>query len=198
MAKPSPLRIDLETITNDAVAIPQIIGDEVELAVGFFDLVDSTLLKVTEGHAVGTLAALQHNAICDHVAAKFNGTVVKHLGDGVIVTFASSHMAAVAAINVRAAMETYTDLRTKITLTVGAVQRVKAQGRDDIVGTVVDRCARLQNVAKSGEIVVDEAFALSVGSFLNDYDGLTLIASKRLHMLRGIGPVRTSRLHLEH
>jgi class 3 adenylate cyclase len=177
---------DLEQQVNDAVAIEPELGPTVETAVGFFDLVGSTALKVNEGHFDGTLAALQHNAICTAVAAHFHGTVVKSLGDGILMTFPSTIDAALAAANIAAGMSAYTDLETKVGLTTGVIEQITVEWRDDIMGSVVDRCARLQALAKPGEIIVDQPFVSSVQTMLLSYSGISLQGPTQ-KSLRGVG-----------
>src|SRR6202035_1480110 len=148
MPKPSPLRNDLEKLVAESVLIePTSLGHE-ETALGFFDLVGSTQRKVDEGHRDGTVAALQHNAVCGRIGGQFAGTVVKSLGDGVLMTFASSRDALLAALNITNGLSRFTDLQTKIGLTVGAIERLKVLELPDIAGTAVDRCARLQAKAE--------------------------------------------------
>jgi len=85
VAKPSPLVENLEGTVNEAVASFPEPTNYAEVAVAFFDLVGSTQRKIKEGHSSGTTAALQHNAIVGSIAAKFNGNVIKSLGDGLLV-----------------------------------------------------------------------------------------------------------------
>ena len=192
----APLRSDLEGLVNEAIAFLPDRGDHAELAVGFFDLVGSTHLKLTAGHLIGTLAALQHNTVCEKVGAKFSGTVVKSLGDGVLMTFPSSREAALAALNiVRGLTDHAEDLHTKAGLTVGAVERATVLGRPDLLGAAVDRCARLQALAGADEIVVDKPFVDSVTSHLIDFQGVSLTGPDR-ETLKGIGPRNVWRLVL--
>jgi adenylate cyclase len=193
---PNPIRTDLEDLVNDSIAFLPEGGDHVELAVGFFDLVGSTQRKLTKGHLFGTLAAMQHNTVCEKVGAKFKGDVVKSLGDGVLMSFPSSREAALAALNIVEGLTTHAeDLHTKVGLTVGSVERVTVQGRPDLLGAVVDRCARLQAIAQEDEIVVDRPFVDSVRSHLMDFQGVEL-AGPQKELLKGIGQRSVWRLEM--
>jgi adenylate cyclase len=191
--RPAALLSDLRVQVNEVVAIEPTFGPTVETAVGFFDLVGSTARKLEDGHFDGTLAALQHNGICSAVASKFNGNVVKSLGDGLLITFPSAIDAALAAANIAAGMSRYTDLETKIGLTTGTVERITVLGNDDIMGAVVDRCARLQALAKPGQIVVDQPFFTSVQTMLRSYSGVSLEGPTQ-KSLKGVGRTRTWRI----
>jgi class 3 adenylate cyclase len=195
MSKLSPLQADLEDLVSDAVlAEPKSMGYE-ETAVGFFDLVGSTQLKIDEGHRDGTVAALQHNAVCRRIGDNYSGAVVKSLGDGVLMTFSSSRNAILAALNITTGLARFTDLRTKIGLTVGSVERVEVLDLPDIAGTAVDRSARLQAIADPGEIVIDEVFFRSVETHLGDFAGI-VTGPWEVKVLTGIGSARVRRLGL--
>jgi len=94
-----------------------------------------------------------------------------------------------------AALADHTDLQTKIGLTVGAVAHLTVLGVPDVAGSAVDRCARLQGLAKPNEIVIDQPFAESAKTHLNDFDGIVL-SKGTLNVLRGVGKVRVYRLRL--
>lgn len=191
--RPPALLSDLQQQVDTIVAIEPTYGPTIETAIGFFDLVGSTARKIEEGHFDGTLAALQHNALCMTLAKRFNGTVIKSLGDGVLMTFPSAIDAALAATNISTGMSMYTDLERKVGLTTGAVEKIAVLGNDDIMGTVVDRCARLQAVAKPGQIVVDQPFVSSVQSMLRSYTGVTLEGPIQ-KSLKGVGRTSTWRI----
>jgi class 3 adenylate cyclase len=57
------------------------------VAIAMFDLPDSTRIKLTKGHTEGIQLALLHNAICERIAKRFGGSVIKHMGDGVFIEF---------------------------------------------------------------------------------------------------------------
>jgi class 3 adenylate cyclase len=195
MPKPSPLRKNLKKLVDETVQVePTSLGHE-ESAIGFFDLVGSTRRKIDEGHRSGTVAALQHNAVCGRIGSEFAGTVIKSLGDGVLMTFSSSRNAILAALNITVGLNRFTDLQTKIGLTVGSIEHIEVLNLPDIAGAAVDRCARLQATAEAGEIVVDEPFFQSVQTHLSDFASI-VIGEWEAEALKGIGSVRIRRLSL--
>jgi class 3 adenylate cyclase len=195
MPKPSPLLGNLEILVEETAQVEPTSLEHKEGAIGFFDLVGSTRRKIKEGHRSGTLAVLQHNAVCDRIGSEFSGNVIKNLGDGVLMTFSGSRSAILAALNITIGLSRFTDLQTKIGLTVGSIEHLEVLNLPDIAGAPVDRCARLQGEAKSGEIVVDQPFFESVETHLGDFAGI-VVSKSETKALAGIGNVRIRRVSL--
>lgn len=162
-------------------------GERRFLAIAFFDLVGSTSRKLQEGHIAGTEAAVRHNATCRAVSERFGGDVIKELGDGILLTFDDPVNAALAALNVRAALET-TGLETKIGLTAGSVELVEIGGLTDVLGSAVDRAARIQSLAAPGQILLDTAIVDAIRTQVADYAGLELRGPEHVP-LAGVGSV---------
>ena len=161
-------------------------GRRVSKAVGMFDLFGSTPLKLKMGHTIGTRRALAHNIICRKIAEKFGGTAVKELGDGILIVFNDPVQACLAAINIRAVTKKAENYITKVGLTFGLVEEIKISNVPDVLGTAVDRCARLQSSALPGQILIDTSLRDSAISFLKENSNILLSESKTL-VLKGIG-----------
>ncbi len=104
----------------------------------------------------GTLAALKrHRAdVFDPLVARHNGRIVKLMGDGVLVEFASVVDAVECAVAVQAACASTAD--TRINLRIGVnVGDVIVDG-DDLYGDGVNVAARIEAQAPSGGIAVSE------------------------------------------
>ncbi len=157
------------------------------IAVAFFDLVGSTARKLEQGHLAGIEAATRHNATCRAICERFDGHVVKELGDGILVTFTDPVNAALAAVNARAALA-QTDLATKIGLTAGVVEIIQLDGSDDVLGSAVDRCARIQSLAAPGQILLDTAIVDAIRPQLADHAALELRGPEHVP-LAGVGSV---------
>jgi class 3 adenylate cyclase len=177
---------DLETLVETVRPHPPEKTDKVTRTVVFFDLVGSTARKLAEGHAKGVAATTTHNGLCRAVSERFGGVVLKELGDGVLATFEDPLKAILAAENVRSGLALHTELSTKIGLTTGLVDLVEIDGRQDALGAVVDRAARIQAAASPNQIMIDTALSDSVGDYLGDIEGIRL-GTPRLVPLRGIG-----------
>jgi len=161
-------------------------GKRVTKTIGMFDLSESTALKLRIGHTLGTRAALLHNLVCRKIAEKYGGTVVKELGDGILIKFDDPLTACLAAIGIKTVTEKIENCLTKAGLTHGAIEEITIGGIVDMLGTTVDRCARLQALAMPGQILVDTALHDTVASFLKDYPNICFSQPKTLR-LKGIG-----------
>lgn len=161
-------------------------GKRVTKTIGMFDLSGSTPLKLRIGHTSGTMAALLHNIVSRKIAEKSKGSVVKELGDGILIQFDDPVLACLAAINIKTVTQKIENCLTKAGLTLGVVEEIIIGGIKDILGATVDRCARLQALAVPGQILVDTALHDAVVSFLKDYPNICFSQPKSV-MLKGIG-----------
>ncbi len=124
----------------------------------------SRLVGVDE---VGTLAALREvwSAVFNPAVERFQGRVVKMMGDGALVEFASAVNAVEAAIEIQAAMTTHntgSGSDTPITFRIGVnVGDIVIEG-DDILGDGVNIAARLEAQAATGGILVSESVHMQI------------------------------------
>jgi predicted ATPase/class 3 adenylate cyclase len=121
-----------------------------------------------------------HDALIAETVASNNGAVVKHLGDGCWAAFGSATNAAAAAIEFQSRHQSSATagelhLNVRIGLHTGEVEPTER----DYFGPVVNRTARIVDLANGNQIVCSSACAALLA-------GLTL-RSEGLHELRGIG-----------
>lgn len=176
----------------DLVARPVIEpGNEEMLAVAFFDLVGSTDRKELEGHGAGVLAVRVHNATCRNIVEIFDGTVIKELGDGILVTFPRLESSVLASENFRIALRDHaaTKLETRIGIASGPVEHAMIDGRDDVVGATVDRAAKVQSICAPNQIALDSATGQAVNSHVAEHATLRLVGPRPVSApgLRGTG-----------
>ncbi len=133
------------------------------------DVVGYTALMSAD--EAGTLEALKaHRAdLFDPLTAKHNGRIVKLMGDGVLVEFASVVDAVQCALAIqRAIAETDSPIKLRIGINLGDVI---IEG-DDIYGEGVNVAARLESLAPPGGIcissVVQESLGLKVEASFTD------------------------------
>lgn len=162
-------------------------GKRTTKTIAFFDLVGSTPMKLKEGHTLGTRTVLFHNLICRKIVTKYNGIVIKELGDGILVAFDDPIFACRAAIDIKTATHKTEKILTKAGLTIGVVEEIKIAGIRDFLGTTVDRCARIQAAAVPGQILFDAALHDVASSFLKDNPNICVSPAKTLNFV-GIGP----------
>lgn len=135
-------------------------------SVVFTDLVGSTEYRVRRGEDAAERLRRVHDALVGDASAAHGGTVVKGLGDGVMVTFGSAAEAVAAAVAIQQAVE----LETRDALDDACLVRVGVSvgdvtiEDDDVFGVPVVEASRLCSAATSGEILVaDVVRSLSRG-----------------------------------
>lgn len=181
------LRYSLMQLLRDAKAeASKIKGKRVSKTIAMFDLSGSTPLKLNFGHTLGTRAALQQNIVCRKIAEHYKGSVVKELGDGILIVFDDAVKACNAALDVEKVTWKIKNCSTKAGLTSGYVEEVKIGNIPDILGSTVDRCARIQSMALPGQILLDKALLVSIDSFLRDNPDIS-ISEPNIVDLKGIG-----------
>jgi class 3 adenylate cyclase len=179
---------DVTAIVEDVLSRIRVLkGKRCNRAIGMFDLCSSTPLKLRVGHTLGTRTALAHNLLCRRIADRFGGLVVKELGDGVLVKFNDAVDACLAAIDIKKATKLIPNCKTRVGMTFGAIEELRIAGVKDILGTAVDRCARLQSLALPNQILVDKALHDTVESFIRDSKNICF-SEARTQELKGIGP----------
>lgn len=150
----------------------------------FCDLCDSTGIKVDEGHESGSAMTRLHNSLCEKIVGRHDGRMFKELGDGALCEFLDPLKACLASLNFKKACSgTSPLLHTKAALTLGMVE-IHADG--DLIGSTVDRCARIQALAQPNQILVDKGINDAVQSMLADYPEF-LVSKPARAELRGWG-----------
>jgi class 3 adenylate cyclase len=130
------------------------------LAILFTDLQASTALY----ERVGDLRALElvraHFDKLMEVVRKKRGAIVKTIGDAVMAAFAEPESAVAAAAEMTAAVRTIDtagdSLAIKIGIHAGSCVAIQTNHQIDYFGSAVNTAARVQGVARGGEIVVTE------------------------------------------
>jgi adenylate cyclase len=119
----------------------------------------------------GTLTALKRHreSAFDPAVARHNGRIVKLIGDGTLVEFASVVDAVNCALAIQglAAAGTAGDNGARITLRIGINLGDIIIDGDDIYGDGVNVAARLEPLAEPGGICVASIVNESVGSRVN-------------------------------
>jgi adenylate cyclase len=128
--------------------------------------------RLMQADDAGTMAALKgrRNKILQPMVAKYHGRVVKLMGDGVLVEFASAVDAVACAVDLQAAMDsanTGVAEDRRIVLRVGInLGDVIVEG-SDLYGDGVNIAARLEARAEPGSVCVSGKVRNEVGNKLN-------------------------------
>jgi len=118
--------------------------------------------RLVEADEAGTLAALRHlwAEIFNPAVAAHNGRVVKMMGDGALVEFASAVDAVESSITIQKALAGSNDTRSGqagLEMRVGVnLGEIVVEG-DDIFGDGVNVAARLESMAPKGGVLVSDA-----------------------------------------
>ena len=150
-------------------------------------MAESTSLKLEQGHTAAKKAIFRHNSLCRQIAEKFEGEVVKEMGDGILIKFDEPENACRAAVNIQKAMQEL-GLHSKGAITLGTIEEVTISGYPDILGAPVDLCARLEKFAHTQQILVDSTLHDAALSILKD-SGI-VISQPMSAIPRGIGKVK--------
>jgi serine/threonine protein kinase/WD40 repeat protein/class 3 adenylate cyclase len=103
-------------------------------------------------------ALSRHHRIIEQSVTAVGGTVIKNIGDGFVAAFPDAATAVSAAVQAQMALsDTSWDLDGDVVSVRMAVDCGEIEVRDhDVGGPVVNRCARLMDVAHGGQILVSD------------------------------------------
>ena len=124
----------------------------------FTDLVGSTELRVRLGEEAADRLRRAHNGLLVEAVTAHGGTVVKGLGDGIMVTFVSAADAVSAAVAVQQAADRHSRrvpeeaFSVRVGLSIGDVSAEEG----DVFGVPVVEASRLCSVAAGGEVLAAE------------------------------------------
>jgi WD40 repeat protein/class 3 adenylate cyclase len=121
------------------------------------DIVRSTELKSARGADEYARLLERHNALFESVSRNFNGTILKHTGDGFLASFESSADAVRTALAFQQRLradELTQGLMVRVGVHAGEVAVVEMAGRPDVVGVAADLTARLTSLAGGGQILL--------------------------------------------
>ena len=127
---------------------------DVETSLIFTDVVDSSYFFEHLGNDYGRRMISIHDEIVDKVVSKRGGTVIKHIGDGVLASFASCGRSVKSAILIQKEVALHNakypllHLQLRIGINVGDVMEEES----DIYGTSVNLASRICSLAGSNKI----------------------------------------------
>lgn len=123
------------------------------LALLFVDIADSTQLFERAGDAAAAALTQRVLGLLRLLTARERGSVIKSLGDGVLAVFPSADDGARAALAIMGVQKEH-GLGLRAGLHFGPVIR----GREDLFGDACNVAARIQAIARPGEILASEEF----------------------------------------
>lgn len=140
------------------------------LTIAFSDIEESTQQAEAMGDHRWYRALIAHNAIIEGLVDSYEGTVVKSVGDGFMITFPSAGWATRWAITVQRQITSYgvdhPEEAVRVRLGLHTGEAIQAGG--DLFGIHVNTAARIANLAAGGQILVSSltrAIAAPTGDF---------------------------------
>ncbi len=131
----------------------------------FTDLVGSTELRIALGESRFAEVMNDHDALLNDAIASQGGTVVKHMGDGLMATFAAACQGVAAAVEIQHRTATYNDGSVPaIGIRVGVAAGDVAERFGDYHGVAVVEASRLCALASPGQILASESVRRLAGS----------------------------------
>ena len=135
--------------------------DEVEgtATLMFTDIEGSTALAETLGDSEWRRAIEAHDRTLQQLVGRHGGRVIKTLGDGALVSFAAARPALRCAGELQEAFASH-QFRVRIGIHAGDVVRTS----DDVIGTTVNKAARVAAAAAGGQVVVSSVVRELIGA----------------------------------
>lgn len=141
--------------TSDAAARSQVQGI---VCIMFTDLVGSTQMTHERGDYGAQEVVRIHNAIVRSSLAAHRGREVKHTGDGIMASFASSADATRAGLEIQKALTDHNarDGALQVNVRIGLNAGEAVEEEDDFFGTTVQVAARVCDKADTGAVFVTD------------------------------------------
>ncbi len=122
------------------------------LTVVFTDLVSSSELLDREGDVSGRRAFRKVEDLIAGLSSSHSGQVVKHLGDGSLITFNSTRRAIAFALDLQDQMMAH-----PVQMRIGMAAGEPIQDRGDVHGAVVVQASRIADLGAAGEVIVSDS-----------------------------------------
>jgi len=160
----------------------------------FTDLESSTEYKRSMGHTKGYMRNRLFCDICERAVERYDGHVVKRLGDGVMVVFERAIDAVMASLMIKNSIsdgrkklkKIVGPMNYRIGITCGYVKEIPGEAKD-YIGHAMDKGARIQSSALRNQILIDEIVYGLIHTKIRDYSGDILIGSPKNMTLKGVG-----------
>jgi adenylate cyclase len=148
------------------------------ITVMFTDLEGFTRYTARAGDEAAAAVVARHQRAVGAIVRSRGGRVVKHLGDGLMLSFLTPESAVLAAV------ELLTIDPDPLRLRAGIHQGEALVVRDDVVGHVVNVAARITEQADGGVALV----SVDVRDAVGDLPGVAFGRARRLR-LKGVDPI---------
>jgi class 3 adenylate cyclase len=131
---------------------PRRARDEEMLTIVFTDLVSSTALIDREGDEGARRSFREIETLVTDLATHHGGRLVKQIGDGSMLTFASTRKAITFSLDLQERMAS-----RSIQMRIGMAAGEPIQEHDDVHGAVVVQASRIADLGTAGDVLVSDS-----------------------------------------
>ncbi|HVB66206.1 MAG TPA: hypothetical protein VND01_00755 [Candidatus Acidoferrales bacterium] len=125
--------------------------------IAHFDLPNSTTQIVDDPHNTIT-KMLKHNNICTQLIKKYGGIPIKELGDAVLAEFMTFPQAILCAKEAITYLKnSKCDICTKVSISLGRIEKIKTRKEPDVYGIPVNLCSRMSQIVNDDSIIIEES-----------------------------------------
>ena len=149
----------VDSVLDDGDIIATPVGSEGTLTLVFTDIVDSTVIAERIGDTQWSSLVVSHEAAIRDVTGTNGGKVVKMLGDGSLLSFASARSAVRAALSLLQASSDE-PFEMRIGMHTGEVVRTQ----DDLLGITVNKAARIASATDGGVVSISSTTRDLIGT----------------------------------
>lgn len=171
----------LEAVAEDAEAQDTLSRAEGTMTLVFTDVVDSTPIAEKMGDRAWVELMKEHESDIRRITSRHGGAVVKMIGDGSMLAFESARAAIRASLDLESAAA---DLAFEIRIGIHAGEVVRTD--NDLLGTTVNKAARVASVATGGQVLISSLVAELAGRM----EGVVVGAPETV-ALKGLSGVHT-------
>ncbi|MBN2694089.1 adenylate/guanylate cyclase domain-containing protein [bacterium] len=138
------------------------------VTVMFTDLKDSTVFFETHGDLQGRLLVEKHNRLLFPIIEKYNGVVIKTIGDAIMARFDFALEGVKASIEMQRVLAQYNkENRHPIRIRIGLHTGVALVEESDVFGDSVNLAARIEAKTEPGEISISKNTVHAISAFKN-------------------------------
>ena len=176
--------------------------------IAYYDMKDSTSLKIQVGDSKGIVKILTHNEFCKKIIESYNGKVIKELGDGLVAVFPIPSLSFCSAIEIVHNLKKYEKskkrIQTKVAISYGEFRIIPRKIKnideedveiDDVFGQSVDLCARILSKSDPNTIFFPSILKKDTELVLKD-NRIAKISKSFSRALKGIGKVNLYKISL--
>lgn len=128
-----------------------------EVTILFTDIEDSTQFWDQHGDVKGRLLLDQHNRLLMPIMHRYDGRIIKTIGDSLMVSFADPDKAVLAAVAMQQTLHAYRRQHCEhacLKIRIGIHTGMAIVERNDVYGDVVNVASRIENTAKGNQILL--------------------------------------------